>query len=182
MGQHASRESANHSVYPDVTSSGHRETNNADTLMSEDETMVGVSSATSMLSRSSLLQQTEVNVSRIQPERTRRTRGSPGSTLWCRLRNRIYRTTRSVRPGHTSHPTNSTAVVPRTNSSSPQSRRNVLVDSLLSNTSIRRRSRISGPPRPRPQSLHSLDPFIRNIDPKIRTRQRSSSDFIKRNF
>jgi hypothetical protein len=111
--------------------------------------------------------QPAVNVSRIQPERTRgTTRASRRSRLWDRLRSRIYRSTRSVHLDHSPHPTSASTAVPRTNSSSPQSRRNPLGNpSLISNAANRRRS-VFGTPRPRPQSFHS-DPFSHNIDPRF---------------
>ena len=183
MGQHASTESTNHSTHPGVITTP-RTGSPGDNGVSEDETMVDVSSASSMASRrtrSSSSQQTTVNVSRIQPQRQRppATSSSPSngsrptrrSSLWCRvqsLRNRIYRTTRNINVDR--NPPDNPSPVPRSSSSNPLSRRHTLRNSLLSNTN--RRSGIFGtapsqaPTRPLSFQPVVPDPFVDNVDPR----------------
>ena len=197
MGQHASSESVNHSRYPEITTLTSR--NPGHDVASEDETMVDVSSASSMVSgrtRSSL--QRQVSVPRIPSPRTHpppRTITSPSSSrparrssLWCRvqqsLRNRIYRTTRNGNVTLAENTSDRQHPVPRRASSNPLlSRRHTLRNSLLSSSNPNRRSSIFGQPTPsqtatRPLSYIPPDPFVGNIDPRFEfseNRPRASS-------
>lgn len=188
MGQHPSSESENRSGYSDATTSTprHRNGGNGDIVVSEDETMVDVSSTTSMASNRGHqpLRQNSNNI-RLFPQRARTTTSSNStrptrrSSLWCRvqsLRNRIYRTTRRI---IVNSPTNAQTVAPTpaSTASSPgplPSRRNLFGDPVIRPASSRRRSGIFGTPssqppgtRPRPLSFAGPDPFIHNIDPRF---------------
>jgi hypothetical protein len=189
MGQHASSESVHHSRYPEITTLTPRGPPGHD-VASEDETMVDVSSASSMVSgrtRSSL--QRRLSVPRLPSPRTHPpppppltapSSGRPArrSSLWCRvqqsLRNRIYRTTRNGNVTLAENTSDRQPPVPRRASSNPLlSRRHTLRNSLLlSNSNTNRRSSIFGAPPPsqtasRPLSYISPDPFVDNIDPRF---------------
>ena len=154
-------------------------------VVSEDETMVDVSSTSSMASnrrRQSLLPNSNTRIfshrNRTTPS-SNSTRPTRRSSLWCRvqsLRNRIYRTTRRI---IVNNPTNAqnVATLPPSSASSPGPsplRRNPFGDPAIRPASSRRRSGIFGtssspplPTRPRPLSFAGPDPFIHNIDPRF---------------
>src|SRR5579871_5929906 len=183
MGQHASTESVNTSAYPEIGRLWSRNGMHRDSVLSEDETMVDVSPASSMLSnrtRTSREHRRISSVSRTSPSRNppgtssgNGSRPSRRSSLWCRvqsLRNRIYRTTRSVN------------IVERDNSDgqisssrpttlNPLTRRHTFRNSILGiSQSENRRSGVFGSPSnipSRPFSFHPRpDPFVDNIDPR----------------
>ena len=187
MGQHPSSESVNRSGNADATTiPRYRNGFNGDMVASEDDTMVDVSSASSMASnrgRQSLLQ--NFHNTRMLPQRARPTTSSNStrptrrSSLWCRvqsLRNRIYRTTRRIIVNNPINAQN-VATIPSSSTSSPgpsPSRRNPFGDPVIRPASSRRRSGIFGTPssqppatRPRPLSFAGPDPFIHNIDPRF---------------
>src|SRR5271170_3138612 len=151
---------------------------NGDAIVSEDETMVDVSSSSSLsMRRTSTSQRTARMAS---PGAAARTRGvndittrqqTRRSSLWCRvqsLRNRIYRTTRRINlvNNSTAHSSGTT----RTSSSHSPNRR-----SLFGEPSNRYSAMFGNRPnnhthtqRPRPQSYHAgADPFVDNIDPRF---------------
>lgn len=152
---------------------------NGDAIVSEDETMVDASSASSLsIRRTSTSQRTAAVRMASSPVVARprgvgdiTTRQSRRSSLWCRvqsLRNRIYRTTRRINLVNNSAEHSSG---PRTASSHAPNRRSIFGDPASSN----RYSAMFGnrPPnhthtRPRPQSYHAgADPFVDNIDPRF---------------
>lgn len=171
MGQHGSTESIPQSAY----NPSRQRTGDAN-LVSEDETMVDASYASSVVSAGTRTSfQQNVNVSRILPHRTRASptsnrgpRPARRSNLWCRvqsLRDRIYRTTRNVNMVNNLHSTSQPAIS-RTSPPST-SRRNTLGSPLVVSPNLNRRSGIFGSPPPRPLSYHESEPFVHNIDPRF---------------
>ena len=186
MGQQPSSEPAARGSYLDGPAATLRQRagSNDDVLVSEDETMVDISSASSLASnRGRSLRQQNQNVSRIFLQRTRTattttsTRQTRRSSLWCRvqnLRNRIYRTTRRINMIDNPATQNITPTSSSSSSPAPLTRRSLFGDPVTRPASSRRRSGIFGPSsappvitRPRPVSLAGPDAFIHNIDPRF---------------
>jgi hypothetical protein len=205
MGQHASTESYNTTLHGQreagsmtgtrsSTYSLQQHSSQHRRVVSEDETMVDVSPAPSMLSgRTRTDTSLPRGISRIIPHRTAQAPSAPvsssvaaarhrgRSSLWCRvqsLRNRIYRTSRN---GRVVEPLNipeasQTPPSPRpSHTSIPLTRRHSLRNSLLGPSSAERASRrntVLGTTishgSTRPLSFHPLrpDPFVDNIDPQ----------------
>ena len=151
---------------------------NGDAIVSEDETMVDVSSSSSLsMRRTSTSQRTARMAS---PGVATRTRGvndittrqqTRRSSLWCRvqsLRNRIYRTTRRINlvNNSTAHSSGTT----RTSSSHSPNRRSIFGEPSNRYSAMfgNRPNNHTHTQRPRPQSYHAgADPFVDNIDPRF---------------
>ena len=156
---------------------------NGDAIVSEDETMVDASSASSVsIRRTSSSQRAATaaaarmaspGVARTRGVRDITTRQSRRSSLWCRvqsLRNRIYRTTRSISLINNSS-THSSGTRTSSSSSHSPNRRTIFGEPSSNRYSAMFGNRPSNPnthTRPRPQSYHAgADPFVDNIDPRF---------------
>src|SRR5271170_5265502 len=180
MGQNGSTPRLTESTMNRPLSPYPRTGSNGDAIVSEDETMVDVSSSSSLSMRRTSTSQRTARMSSPGVVGGARTRGvndittrqqTRRSSLWCRvqsLRNRIYRTTRRINlvNNSTAHSSGTT----RTSSSHSPNRRSIFGEPSNRYSAMfgNRPNNHSHTQRPRPQSYHAgADPFVDNIDPRF---------------